>query len=492
MASEVSGYIDKREFLAGLACRTQGWYVRQSANDSPTPGLAWRFYGGADIAERARSWLGDGRNLPRTPIDEAFKSTGEALADPASVLLYEASFRWNGLAARTDCIRRSERGWTLVEFKSGQSSKDGDVSSEYIDDIAYTAMVAIGAGLKVVGASLIVINRNFILGEGEAALLEQDVTAGVLARASEFTLLAKDILSAIAGNERPQPNLKFACKDCQFFPEVCLGKDVPDPLFIIPRLSETRFAELQKYERVSRLPPDVKLTETQKRVVDLIRSGKEHVNKDGLRALDSVVWPAYYLDFEAVMPYLPWFDGRPPYDAVPFQYSLHVRRSPDASFTHHEYLAPTAGDWRRELTERLLQDLGTTGSIIVYSSYEKTRLNGLAALFPDLVPKLALVVGRLFDLEQVFKNGYSSPAFLGKTSIKKVLPAMVPDLRYDRLEVNNGEDAAGVFALMRAGVYSVETHDVHRTQLLEYCKLDTLAMVRLHEAVLGAKARHSG
>ena len=84
----------------------------------------------------------------------------------------------------------------------------------------------------------------------------------------------------------------------------------------------------------------------------------------------------------------------------------------------------------------------------------------------------------------MFKDGYTHPGFAGRTSIKKVLPVMAPELSYERLPVNNGSDAAGVFGLMRVGEYAADTHAVHRERLLEYCKLDTTAMVRLHEAAM--------
>ena len=92
----------------------------------------------------------------------------------------------------------------------------------------------------------------------------------------------------------------------------------------------------------------------------------------------------YYLDFEAVAPHLPWFEASPPYDTLPFQYSLHIRSAPGAPPEHRFYLATVEGDWRRDLAERMLADLGTTGSIMVYSSYEKGRLKEMAERFPDL------------------------------------------------------------------------------------------------------------
>jgi hypothetical protein len=173
---------------------------------------------------------------------------------------------------------------------------------------------------------------------------------------------------------------------------------------------------------------------------------------------------------------------------VPSQYSLHVRADATAAPVHAEYLAQHEGDWRREITERLLEALGARGSVIVYSSYERQQLQGLSELFPDLAGDLHAVMARLFDLETVVKNGYVHAGFRGRTSIKKVLPVMAPDLSYAGLVVNNGDDALGLFSLMRVGRIPSEEIPSRRAELLHYCRLDTLAMVRVHEELL--KVRH--
>jgi hypothetical protein len=475
--------VDKRTFLAGYGCPTHGWHVCHAPKESPGPGLEWRFYTGAEVAKRAREGLGGGRVLQRTPLDEALRATSEALTDLRTAILFEASFAWAGLAARADALRRCDGGWTVIEVKSGKAPADGRVKDEYLDDVGYTACVARQAGLNVVGASLILLNGDYRLNGAAPLLAEVEVTGEALARAAAISEGAERTVAAVQSEKRPEPQLRFECRDCEFFDTGCVGTGIPDPLFALPRLNEKRFLELRPYERVSRIPAGVKLAPTQERVAAVIRAGNPRVEA-GLRILDGVVWPARYLDFEAVSPGVPWFEGRPPYDATPFQYSVHIVSSPSTSPEHREYLAPVAGDWRRELTERLLGDLGTTGSIVVYSSYEKTRLAALAELFPDLRAPLEAAAARLFDLERAFKDGYCHPAFAGSTSIKKVLPVMVPGLGYEGLDVRNGDDAAGVFALMRVGEYPADEHEGYRRKLLEYCGLDTLALVRLHQALL--------
>ncbi len=483
-------YVDKRQFLAGAVCRTQGWYCCHEPEAPVSPGLRWRFYAGAEVGRRARTWLGDGRLLPRTPRDDALRITQDAIGSAESRLLFEASFAWNGLIARADAIRRSANGWTVIEVKQAKLPRDGKPDGNHVDDLAYTALVAMKCGLPVDRAVLALLNPEYTL-DGDAELMvELDITERALARAEELERIAREVEVVITANTRPEPALKYACRKCDYYRTQCVGKGVTDPLFLIPYLRQKRFEELRPYERISRLPPDVQLTEGQMRVVDAIRSGEPCADVHALRALDSVVWPAYYLDFEAVTPPLPWFGGRPPHDVTPFQYSLHICSTPDSDPEHREFLAPLADDWRRVLTERLLEDLGSTGSIMVYSSYEKKCLERFADLFPDLRTDLERIVGRLFDLHEIFKKGYCHPGFAGSTSIKKVLPVLVPDLTYEVLEVNNGEDAAGVFALMRVGEYAIETCDAHCQRLREYCKMDTLAMLRLHEAINEIRVAH--
>jgi hypothetical protein len=151
---------------------------------------------------------------------------------------------------------------------------------------------------------------------------------------------------------------------------------------------------------------------------------------------------------------------------------------------HSEYLAPLGDAARRALAELLLDQLGDHGSVITYSGYEKRMLRYLAQAVPDLGRRLDRIVDRLFDLEQVVREGYCHPEFQGRTSIKYVLPALAPELRYDVLDIVGGDDAAGAFARMGGGAWGPERHEATRGHLLEYCKLDTLAMVRVHEELV--------
>ena len=481
--------VAKEKFLASLDCRTQGWYAQHAPPEIPTLGVKWRFWVGGDVHARARVWLGGGTELRRTPVEAAAADTQTAIRTSAENLLFEATFTWNGLVARADAVRRHGAEWDLIEVKSGKSPDEGEkMKAEYVDDLAYTRMVAGNAGLKIARALLVLINRDYRLNGDAPMFAYADVTAEVNARAAEFEAIAGDVVLKVAADARPEPEFIFACKDCPYFATDCLGVGVSDPLFIIPRISAKKFDALKVYGRIADIPRNADLTDIQRGIVDVIQGGEPRVNAEGLKVLDQLQWPVRYLDFEAVMPHLPWFPGTAPYETVPFQYSLHVLDAPDAEARHYEFLAETAGDWRLLMTETLLHDLGASGSIVVYSGYEKGRLKALAQTFPVLEAQINAVLDRLFDLEQVFKNGYQHPGFAGRTSIKKVLPVLVPELSYKELALNNGDDALGVFGLMRVGAMDAEFVPVHRTRLLEYCKLDTWAMVRLHLATAALRA----
>lgn len=56
---------------------------------------------------------------------------------------------------------------------------------------------------------------------------------------------------------------------------------------------------------------------------------------------------------------------------------------------------------------------------------------------------------------------------------------MIPELSYSALEVSQGGDAMNVYGNMVAGNHTTAEVASLRLALLEYCKLDTLAMVKL-------------
>jgi hypothetical protein len=267
------------------------------------------------------------------------------------------------------------------------------------------------------------------------------------------------------------------------FGDKCLYVTGAPTVLEIPGLHYKKLQQLSAAGIVdlSNLPDDLGLNPRQQRAVQSVQTGRLIV-EDGLAAaLDAMVWPCRYLDFETVMTALPMYEGHGCHEQVLTQFSIHERDSIAGELRHIEYLADATRDCQRDLANALCDALGRDGSILVYSAFEKSRIKQLAQLFPDLAEPLEAILDRLVDLLAIITNHVYHPEFHGSFSIKKVLPALVPDLSYDHLEIRNGKVAVERFARMARGQITGNEVETTRSQLLKYCELDTLAMVRLHD-----------
>tara|TARA_R110002033_G_scaffold138808_1_gene177791 strand:+ start:1334 stop:1816 length:483 start_codon:yes stop_codon:yes gene_type:complete len=151
---------------------------------------------------------------------------------------------------------------------------------------------------------------------------------------------------------------------------------------------------------------------------------------------------------------------------------------------HKEYLAQDSVDNRYELVQKLCEDIPSDVTVLAYNmSFEKGVIKRLANLFPELSSPLLAINENIQDLMVPFqKKWYVTPSMKGSYSIKYVLPALVPEFEkaYKELDgVQNGSQAMNAFASM-SKLEEGEKQKL-RTALLEYCKLDTLAMVKVLE-----------
>lgn len=476
--------ITKDIFLNTLACPTLGWLLRhEQATTESSNADRLRALEGEEIGRRARLQRAPGVHVETPDMTHAVEATARAMADPKVKIIYEAAFRVGPYATRADILVRGRKGWTLVEVKSATSDKP-----EQAEDVAYTLMVMRRAGVKVVRTELMLLDKHYRLGMSDNDLFAvQDKTADVFDRADRFDGLWDEVERQTGSLTMPSAELAHDCKGC-VERERCVTKGLANPLFDLPRLSRSRFDGLiaQGIREVQDIPAGKALTLTtpQRRVWRAVTEGRPVVSRDLPRELSKVVWPAYYLDFETMGTAIPLYPDTAPWEPVLTQYSLHILSAPGGVPEHREYLADPARDCRRELAARLLADLGDRGSIVVYSSFEQARIKELAARFPDLHPGLEQATTRIYDLERVIRAHYYHPGFHGRTSIKKTLPVLVPGMSYDKLAIGDGDSASATFALMAMGRKLGTAVPTLRHRLLEYCGQDTLAMVKLHQALL--------
>jgi len=167
---------------------------------------------------------------------------------------------------------------------------------------------------------------------------------------------------------------------------------------------------------------------------------------------------------------------------IPFQYSLHIEQE-DGSLEHEEFLAKESFDPRYELAKRLVKDIPTDVTVLAYSmSFEKKRIEELASEFNEFSDPLMMIYDNIQDLMIPFqKKNYYTPEMKGSYSIKKVLPALDPEMAnaYNDLDlVSNGGEAMNTYPMLK-DMKNEKEKEKYRKALLEYCKLDTLAMVKV-------------
>ncbi len=476
--------VSKQIFKNTLACSTLGWLQRtgeignETAKDELTMGERFRVEQGIEIGRRARELYPEGLLIDDTDLTSASKKTGRLMKDSSVSVIFEGAFLIDGFVARADVLRRKGKDWHLIEVKSSVNDKE-----EFIDDMAYTAMVVDRCGFNISGVSLLLVSKDFRLGmENEKLFVEIDHTDEVLARVEGFKPFWQQIEEITRAPVKPEPQLIFECRKCELFQE-CLGRDIENHIFDIPRLSQSKFDALAELGIVfiEAIPSGFSLTENQARIRDCVLSKKPFVGDSLKSELTSISWPACYLDFETVMTAIPLYPDIAPYTQIPTQYSIHKYSDVGLAIEHLEYLADPSKDCRKELVQNLINDLGEDGSIIIYSNFEKAVISSLVRLYPDLSEKLNSLVGRMIDLLAIIGKNYYHPDFHGSTSIKVTLPVLVPEMSYDNMEIADGDSAMAVFAYLALGKYEGREAETVKRHLLEYCKQDTLAMVKLHQ-----------
>lgn len=477
--------LTKSHFMSGLQCHKQLWLEVNEPHRATalTPVQQRIIDQGEEVGQYARQQFPEGQLIKGSGI-VAIQATQNAIASGASCL-FEAAFSFDGLFVRCDILRKTAAGnWELIEVKSSSKVKD-----EHHWDVAIQKYVLISAGLSVDATRLMHVNTKTCFFPDLSSLFEiVDITAEVDRLLPEIPnklrqfeeMLAEDLEPTLAiGKHCNNPNPCAFTTDCwQYVPDVSI--------LTIPRLDWKKKEALisQGILAIADLPVSFSLTANQRTYVDGVLSDAPFIDADAIAAsLAELNYPIHFFDFEAQNPAIPRFDGLKPYEQFPFQYSCHVLHE-DGSIEHHEYLHTDRSDPRPALLTALEIDIASIGSVIVYhQSFEATLLRRLAQNFPEYAEHLESIANRLWDLEDIFKGHYKHPAFRGSTSIKNVLPTLVPTLNYKALAVQRGDHAQTVWEEMINCADQAKKEQAI-ADLKAYCYLDTLAMVEIYQKLI--------
>ena len=433
--------------------------------------LAWKRFPGGVLVK-------DGYKNPQ----EAIKRTQELMAQGVPAI-YEAAFTYNGILVFVDILEKTPTGWNLVEVKSSGRKID----AIYVDDISIQRYVLSRCGVMPEHCYLMHINSDYFMTTDEPDL-------------SQFFLLTpmdselfpdEDIEENLAAIEKllaaPEPEAeldKSKCDGCECH-DYC-WKDIPDgSVFEICQKSVTARKYIAKgILRVVDLPPNSFTNETKNRWLEVYRTQKPYINQAGVAAwLNKLNYPLYYLDFETTNPAVPRWKNSRPYQQIPFQFSLHVQREPNGPFEHYEYLSTGKEDPRPMCAAALLKYVGALGTLIAHNAgFEKSCIEGLVRdvmLSKEDSCRLLEMTERFADTGDVFKADYLHPKMKCGWTIKKVLPALVPEMSYEGMSVANGGDAMDAFDVLYAGKLPPAELEQLRKDLLKYCEQDTWAMVKI-------------
>lgn len=491
--------LSKSKILAFRQCPKRLWlevHHPELKEDSPMTQTSYQI--GHSVGEIARQIY----DLPGTgalidPQNEGYKAAFERSAlflERGEGPIFEAGFRTKDTLAFADVMipipGKGGTTWKMVEVKSSTTVKD-----YHREDVAIQTLIATEMGVKLSSIAVAHIDNSWVyrkLGSFQGLLLENNLTAETLEKAKEAKGWIKNAKITAAQAKEPKIEMGAHCFDpfeCGFCNYCNRGTIEPDfPISWFPRLTAKQREDLEALgvDDMRHVPEEL-LTPKQRLVREHTINGTVFFDAKLARAsLSRSQFPAYFLDFETTNPAVPIWIGSRPYQQLPFQFSMHSV-SKALKLQHSEFLDVSGQDPRRGIADALIKACGKRGPVFAYNaSFEASVISALAEKFRDLAPELEAIGDRIVDLLPIAQNCFYHPSQQGSWSIKKVLPAAVPELSYDNLPgVKDGGMAMIAYAEAIRPETTPERREQIRQELLAYCHLDTLAMVGLWKFFLG-------
>ena len=497
-------FLTKSRYVNGLQCSKWVWLAFNKPEELPEVDEATqhRFDEGRRVGELAKSLFPEGIEVKeQLNHQENDKESRELLKKRKP--LFEAGFiHKNGKCyARADTIvptGKNKNEWDIYEIKSST-----EVKEEYIWDIAFQKYCYESAGLKIRNCFVVHINNKYVK-QGEVEPKEfftiAPVSDKVEAEMENVEDNIKKLFKIINSKECPEIKVGESC---------CLGreeyekkkfniihekdkfwKEHPECNIFDLYYGRKRAIELFNHGILCIKDLDESsLTKKQQKIQHKVaKTGKPHIDKEEITSfIKSLKYPLYFMDFETYATAIPLYDGLKPYQAIPFQFSVHVIKKSGVKPEHHSFIVSGSKDPRKEFAKNLKSAIGESGTVLsYYQSFEKSRLKELAEFLPKNVKWIENVIGRMIDLYDPFKSfSYYHSSQKGSASLKKVLPALTGK-DYKGLEIDNGTDASLAYLFITHGSYGGEkatSEEIKkvRANLEKYCGRDTEGMIWILE-----------
>ena len=476
-------YLSKSQFIKGVQCH-KSLYLHKyqpELRDEISESQEAVFQSGKDVGIMARNLFPGGIEITydNNPLANQIRQTHAEITN-GTTIIYEAAFSYRGLFCKVDILRKGDQGWEIYEVKA--STKMEEI---YYHDVAFQYYVMTAAGLPVSKVFLVHINNQYVR-NGAIDVYElftvKDVTKDIIAKQQFVADEIRNQQDMLSG-KMPDIDIGPYCDNpygCDFKGH-CWSHIPENSVFSLRGKGVNKFDLYnQGIIHMEEIPPDI-LNVKQHMQLEYTLQKRHHIDTDKIRHfLESLWYPLCYLDFETFMMAIPPFDGLRPYQQVPFQYSLHYQEYERGELLHREFLAFPNTDPREIIAKRLTEEIPDNACVIVYNrSFESGRLRDLADWFPRYKEKIETIIDNMMDLMIPFRNrDCYFWEMCGSYSIKYVLPALLPELSYSNMEISEGDMAMVAYDKMNQSLDPKEVDGI-RKALLEYCKLDTMGMVRI-------------
>jgi len=397
---------------------------------------------------------------------------------------FQRTFTDKQFTARTDALvnKPETDSIDLYEIKSSTSNKP-----EFIIDAAFQYLI-VNKEVKVDRVFILHLNKDNIRFGNlnlENLFISEDVSDKVQEILMDIDIKREEALSIA------QQLTSEGIQHC-YKPKECPCLDLCHPvlpeysIYDIPRITEKKKIQLldKGIVNIKDVPSSFPLNDKQRKIVEVAKAGEPFIDQKAMkREFEHFEHPLYFLDYETFLSAIPLFNGYHPQQQMVFQYSLQKMESLDGEVTHAEHLSITKDDPSKSLVESLIRDIGSSGTVFVWNkSFEVCRNKELVEIHPEHANFFEKLNDRIYDLGDFINYGmYIHPDFKGSWSIKNVLPVMVPELSYSDMDIGKGDQAMMAWWRIINDELPVYEAEKTKTALLEYCKLDTFAMVKIYQ-----------
>ena len=485
--------LTKTDFKYYLDCPESLWLLKNKSDIYPEGEFSLfaekLIKEGYEVESYAKLLFPNGLDLPEygTP-----SQTQQALSDTHNVYFQPSFSTAKNIFARVDILELlADDTWHIYEVKSSTSIKK-DRKHRQIEDACFQKYVLTECDYTVSKVSIIHLNKEYVK-DGVIApneLLEViDVTSEVDAIYSsvvnQINAASSFINKEVINESACSCKYKTRSNHCDAFGY--FNNSIPEySIYEIGRISAKKVGQLVDNNQLAiiDIPLDFELNVNQQTQVESVKQEQPIINIPNIqRELDILKFPLHFIDYETYASAIPKLDGLSPHKHLAFQVSIHTLTD-DGTLTHFEYLLDDM-KMPTDMIQAMQDFTGVTGTFVSWhASFEIGRNKDFIEWLPQFTNYLTYINEHTFDLETIFKKDYIDYRFHGSTSIKKVQPILVPDLSYSDLDVNNGTMALDTWGRMVLDPDFNEDIEATRKSLLEYCKLDTLAMVEIYKVLV--------